>query len=126
MVIISISLDGSIFFHSIFISVSYRSRGSAPRAQIKISDIIDAFRISSLLYIFLIDIMTVSNLINKIFMYSAIKIRANNDLLYSILNPETSSDSPSVKSNGARCVSAKIEMIHDKSNGSKIIVSHEY
>jgi len=45
------------------------------------------------------------------FIYSAIKIKANNELLYSILNPDTSSDSPSVKSNGVRWVSAKIEII---------------
>lgn len=38
--------------------------------------------------------------------YSAIKIRANITLPYSILNPETNSDSPSAKSNGVRLVSA--------------------
>ena len=42
-----------------------------------------------------------------IFMYSAIKIIANIPLLYSVLNPETSSDSPSAKSNGVRLVSAR-------------------
>lgn len=31
---------------------------------------------------------------------------------YSTLNPETSSDSPSTKSNGARFVSATVEMNH--------------
>ena len=34
---------------------------------------------------------------NKILAYSAIKIRANRPALYSMLKPETSSDSPSVK-----------------------------
>lgn len=43
-----------------------------------------------------------SRLIKRIFIYSAIKIKANNELLYSVLNPDTSSDSPSVKSNGVR------------------------
>ena len=38
--------------------------------------------------------------------YSAIKIRANITLPYSMLNPETNSDSPSAKSNGVRLVSA--------------------
>lgn len=43
----------------------------------------------------------------RIFVYSAIKIRANDLLLYSILNPETNSDSPSDRSKGVRLVSAK-------------------
>ena len=38
--------------------------------------------------------------------YSAIKISANITLPYSILKPETNSDSPSAKSNGVRLVSA--------------------
>ena len=41
------------------------------------------------------------------FVYSAIKIRANKPALYSTLNPDTSSDSPSAKSKGVRLVSAK-------------------
>lgn len=40
--------------------------------------------------------------------YSAIKIKANVPLLYSMLNPDTSSDSPSAKSNGVRLVSANV------------------
>lgn len=44
---------------------------------------------------------------NIIFMYSDIKINANNLAAYSVLNPDTSSLSPSVKSNGVRLVSAK-------------------
>lgn len=39
--------------------------------------------------------------------YSAIKIIANFEALYSVLNPETSSDSPSAISNGVRFVSAR-------------------
>lgn len=46
-------------------------------------------------------------LITKILQYSAIKIRANLPPPYSILKPETSSDSPSAKSKGARLVSAR-------------------
>lgn len=38
--------------------------------------------------------------------YSAIKINANITLPYSILNPDTNSDSPSAKSKGVRLVSA--------------------
>ena len=43
-----------------------------------------------------------------IFAYSAMKKRANGPAAYSTLKPETSSDSPSVKSNGARFVSASV------------------
>lgn len=49
-------------------------------------------------------------LMAKILTYSAMKIRANEPLPYSVLNPETSSDSPSAKSNGVRLVSASIVM----------------
>lgn len=42
------------------------------------------------------------------FVYSAMKIRANILALYSVLNPDTSSDSPSARSNGVRFVSAKL------------------
>ena len=45
-------------------------------------------------------------LIKIILAYSAIKIKANITLPYSILNPETNSDSPSAKSKGVRFVSA--------------------
>ena len=38
-----------------------------------------------------------------IFAYSAIKNRANGPAAYSTLKPDTSSDSPSVRSNGAVC-----------------------
>lgn len=47
-------------------------------------------------------------LIAKIEAYSAMKMRANGPALYSVLNPDTSSDSPSAKSNGVRLVSAWI------------------
>ena len=52
------------------------------------------------------------SLINKMFMYSAMKIRANKPALYSTLNPDTSSDSPSAKSNGVRFVSARLVINH--------------
>ena len=52
----------------------------------------------------------VRSLIIRIFAYSAIKINANPPALYSTLNPDTSSDSPSAKSNGVRLVSARIEV----------------
>lgn len=45
-------------------------------------------------------------------MYSAKKIRANQPPIYSTLNPDTNSDSPSAKSKGLRLVSAKHVMTH--------------
>lgn len=51
--------------------------------------------------------ITNSPLINSILPYSARKKSANIPALYSVLNPDTSSDSPSAKSNGVRPVSAK-------------------
>lgn len=55
--------------------------------------------------------------IRIMFIYSAMKNRANGPAAYSTLNPETSSDSPSVRSNGARFVSAKVEINHIMANG---------
>lgn len=49
---------------------------------------------------------------NKIIPYSLINKIANKNLLYSMLNPETSSDSPSEKSKGVRFVSATHLIIH--------------
>lgn len=61
-------------------------------------------------------------LITKMLQYSAIKISANLPPPYSTLNPETSSDSPSAKSNGARFVSARSVTNHAmKRGGIKII-----
>jgi hypothetical protein len=54
----------------------------------------------------------VSRLIIKILAYSDMKIKANIPLLYSTLNPDTSSDSPSAKSNGVRLVSARLVINH--------------
>ena len=55
--------------------------------------------------------------------YSAKKKRANEPPAYSILNPETNSDSPSVKSNGARLVSASVEMYHIMAKGHVGMIS---
>jgi hypothetical protein len=65
--------------------------------------------------------VTVKHLINKILAYSAIKISANPPLLYSILNPDTSSDSPSARSKGVRLVSASLEANHIKAKGGAAI-----
>lgn len=55
--------------------------------------------------------------ISMMLAYSARKNRANGPAAYSTLNPETSSDSPSVRSKGARFVSASVEMYHIIANG---------
>lgn len=51
--------------------------------------------------------------------YSARKKRANGPAAYSTLKPDTSSDSPSVRSNGARFVSASVEMYHIMARGQE-------
>jgi len=68
--------------------------------------------------------MNISEKINPIkiiLAYSAIKIKANPKLPYSILNPDTNSDSPSAKSKGVRLVSARQEISHIPTIGEKII-----
>ena len=59
-------------------------------------------------------------LIKIILAYSAIKIKANPTLPYSILNPETNSDSPSAKSKGVRLVSAIQEINQIPTKGANI------
>lgn len=49
--------------------------------------------------------------------YSARKKSANGPPAYSTLNPDTSSDSPSVRSKGARFVSARVETNHIPARG---------
>ena len=62
-------------------------------------------------------IITVKTLIAIIEPYSAKKNSANPILEYSTLNPETSSDSASGKSKGARLVSANIDTKNIKNKG---------
>jgi len=55
---------------------------------------------------------TIENVENKIILaYSLKKISTNPTEAYSILNPDTSSDSPSAKSKGVRLVSANSNTI---------------
>lgn len=56
--------------------------------------------------------------------YSARKNRAKGPAAYSTLNPETNSDSPSVRSKGARLVSARVEMNHIMARGHAGKISH--
>ena len=66
--------------------------------------------------------VAVRNLIIKMFVYSAMKMKANVPLPNSILKPETSSDSPSAKSKGVRLVSARVEMNHITIRGIKSVI----
>lgn len=56
--------------------------------------------------------MAVRVFIMRMLAYSAMKKRAKGPPAYSTLKPDTSSDSPSVRSNGARFVSANVEINH--------------
>jgi len=56
----------------------------------------------------------------KILAYSAIKIIANPTDPYSTLKPDTSSDSPSEKSNGVRLVSATQQINQTNTRGKNI------
>lgn len=58
-----------------------------------------------------------NNLINKSLLYSAKKKSTKPLALYSVLNPETNSDSPSEKSKGVRLVSARAEINHKNASG---------
>lgn len=58
-----------------------------------------------------------------IFAYSARKKRAKGPPAYSTLKPDTSSDSPSVRSKGARLVSAKVEINHIMARGHEGIIN---
>lgn len=62
--------------------------------------------------------------IMMMFAYSAMKNRANGPAAYSTLKPETSSDSPSVRSNGARFVSASVEINHIIASGHAGKINH--
>lgn len=57
--------------------------------------------------------------ISMMLAYSARKNRANGPAAYSTLKPETSSDSPSVRSNGARFVSASVDTYHIMASGQQ-------
>ena len=58
-----------------------------------------------------------SNLINKIAAYSPKNKRAKLEELYSVLKPDTNSDSPSAKSKGVRWLSLKQIINHKIPNG---------
>ncbi len=62
---------------------------------------------------------------NMMFPYSDKKIIAKPPLLYSVLKPETNSDSPSAKSKGARLVSATNKHNQHKNHIGFIIIKNQ-
>lgn len=68
--------------------------------------------------------ITVRAFIMIMLAYSAKKNMAKGPAAYSTLKPDTNSDSPSVKSNGARLVSAKVEINHISIRGQVGTTNH--
>lgn len=105
------------------INRSYRIRGYEARTQINKNAMRNAFRvikrgeISGSSEEYGRKKIDVRRLMIRILAYSAMKISANGPALYSVLNPETSSDSPSAKSKGVRFVSAKVVVNHVMDRG---------
>lgn len=128
IIMMNLRLTGRNLFHVKYIKLSYRIRGMVARIHTKMVAIIIVLImrnrfINTRLYP-VIKIM-VRRLIIRILAYSAIKISANLLLLYSTLNPDTNSDSPSAKSNGVRLVSARFVIIHIIARGLVISMIQE-
>jgi len=124
-----VNLNGRNDFHVRYINLSYRIRGKVARTQINIV----AIMVVLITIIILLNIgklpvkkIVVNSLIIKILAYSAINTNANKPLLYSMLNPDTSSDSPSARSNGVRFVSARFVINHINMIGKAIMEIQEY
>lgn len=66
-----------------------------------------------------------SAFINIMLEYSARKNKAKGPPAYSTLKPDTSSDSPSARSNGLRFVSASVEMYQIIDIGMQVKINHE-
>lgn len=93
-------------------SRSYRIRGMVARTLINIAAAMVVFKVNIInLNMFVWGLNEVIRIviidINKMLVYSDMKMRANKLLEYSVLNPDTNSLSPSARSNGVRFVSAK-------------------
>lgn len=119
-------------FHVKYMRWSYRIRGKVPRTHTnRVAKIIvlSTKKVLLIAPILLIDPMNRTAeviLIKRMLVYSAIKIKANSPLLYSVLNPDTNSDSPSAKSKGDRLVSAREVVNHIISNGSINKDTHDF
>lgn len=124
------SLIGRNLFHVRYINLSYRMRGRVHRIHTKIIAMMAVLIMRNMSIVrWLSDDpvkrITDKRLIRRIFVYSAMKISANILLLYSVLNPETSSDSPSAKSNGVRLVSARFVVNQITIMGMNISITHD-
>jgi len=123
--IISIMANGRKDFQVMYIRWSYRMRGRVARTQINKAESMVVFITRRALDRGVkgsedVKKIEVNRHIARILVYSAMKIRANRPLLYSTLNPETNSDSPSAKSNGVRLVSARFVVNHMMASGRSI------
>ena len=99
--------------------MSYRIRGSLPRAQTKINTKNRTNPVKATTEFPPKNSTTLSIDMKIMFMYSAMKIKAKGVALYSTLNPDTISDSPSAKSKGARLVSARQVINQTKHTGNR-------
>lgn len=109
-----------------FKMIAYRTRGSDPRIQInktekkKVKININKSPIIKKLKIEKKSTLVI-RLIIIIFKYSLIKIKANIPALYSVLKPDTSSLSPSLKSKGVRFVSAR-QLTNQRTEKGRILI----
>lgn len=115
-IVIKASLKGRAIFQASIINLSYRTRGKEQRTHTKMKQIRNVF----------IKVrpdprkkIEVIKLKNIIIPYSLIKIKANKPPPYSILNPETISDSPSAMSKGVRLASAIHSINHTRNSGAE-------
>lgn len=119
------SVSGRKFFHKRCMSWSYRKRGYDARTHR--NEMVRSIDFVTKLIVYSSGIsglwnaprnrMVVKMFIIMMLAYSARKKSAKGPPAYSTLNPETSSDSPSVRSKGARLVSARVEMNHIMARG---------
>lgn len=119
------SVRGRKFFQIRCISWSYRKRGYEARTQRNTRD----SRAALVIRFVVVSSGRVGRweapkkreaervFIKRMLAYSARKKRAKGPPAYSTLKPETSSDSPSVRSKGARFVSARVEIYHIAARG---------
>lgn len=112
-----LSLKGRRLFQAISINMSYRNRGRVARNHTQMMHIIKVI----IVYLIIVPLTPKNHAVNAertiIIPYSAIKITANRPPPYSILKPDTSSDSPSEKSKGVRLVSATQDTSHTPNSG---------
>ena len=120
-ILIAARLYGSASFQDIIISLSQRTRGKAQRVHTNNS-------LTRNVFIRIISPprknIEVRNPSDNIIPYSLIKMRANNPPPYSMLNPDTISDSPSARSKGVRFASARHSNTHIRNSGAEHRATH--